>query len=132
VTLGKYLRMLLTSDAGVAALVADRVFTEVLPQAGDVPAVVFTEVAGDDDVALDGPTGLASRRVQVDSWARTRAEATELGLAVKAVLAGHAGAAAGLHVEGAFLLAERWDFDAETTLYRTSQDFEIWTAGERS
>ena len=52
-TAGKYLRMLLTADGGVAALAADRVFTEVLPQAPVVPAVVFTEVAGDEDVALD-------------------------------------------------------------------------------
>jgi hypothetical protein len=130
VTLGRYLRMLLANDAGVAALAADRVYTEVLPQAPAVPAVVFTEVAGEDDVALDGPTGASSRRVQVDAWAKTRAEATALGLAVKSALAGHAGAAAGLDVQGVFLLAERWDLDAESALYRTSQDFEIWTAGD--
>lgn len=131
-TLGQYLRALLTADAGVAARAAERVYTEVLPQAPVVPAVVFTEVAGDDDVALDGPTGASSRRVQVDSWANTRVEATSLGLAVKAALANHVGAAAGLSVEGAFLLSERWDFDAETSLYRTSQDYEIWTSGAES
>lgn len=129
-TLGKYLRLVLTSDAGISALAAERVYTEVLPQGPTVPAVVFTEVAGDDDLALDGPTGASSRRVQVDSWARTRAEATALGLAVKSALAGHVGAAAGLEVQGVFLLTERWDFDAETALYRTGQDFEIWTAGD--
>ena len=131
-TLGRYLRMLLTNDAGVAALAADRVYTEVLPQGPVVPAVVFTEVAGDDDVALDGPTGASSRRVQMDSWARTRAEATALGLVAKAALAGHTGAAAGFSVEGVFLVAERWDFDSETALYRTSQDFEVWTSGVES
>ena len=129
-TLGKYLRLLLTSDAGVSALTAERIYTEVLPQGPTVPAVVFTEVVGDEDLALDGPTGTSSRRVQVDSWAKSRAEATALGLAVKAALAGHAGAAAGLDVQAAFLLSERWDFDAEPALYRTSQDFEIWTAGD--
>ena len=46
-TLGQYLRLLLTGDAGVVALAGDRVHTEVLPQAPAVPAVVFTEVAGD-------------------------------------------------------------------------------------
>jgi hypothetical protein len=132
VTLGKYLRLVLTSDAGVAALAADRVYTEVLPQGPVVPAVVFTEVAGDEDVALDGPTGARSRRVQIDAWAKTRAEATSLGLAAKAALSGHAGAAAGLDLQGVFLLAERWDFDAETSLYRTSQDYEVWTSGVES
>ncbi|MCG3133806.1 MAG: hypothetical protein HMLKMBBP_01071 [Planctomycetes bacterium] len=127
-TLGKYLRRLLVEAPGVAALAADRVYTEVLPQAAAVPAVVFTEVSGEDDVALDGPTGASARRVQVDSWGRTRADATALGLAVRAALAGHVGAAAGLVVQGCFLVAERWDFDAETSLYRTSQDFDVWLA----
>jgi hypothetical protein len=129
VTLGKYLRMLLTSDADVAALAADRVYTEVLPQSPVVPAVVFTEVAGGDDVALDGTTGASSRRVQVDAWAATREETTLLALAAKTALAGHVGAAAGLSVEGVFFLTERWDYDAETRLYRTSADFEIWMTG---
>jgi len=129
VTLGQYLRMILTSDAGAAALAGDRVYTEVLPQAPVVPAVVFTVVAGGDDVALDGPTGASSRRVQVDAWAKTRAEATSLALAVKTALAGRAGGAAGFDIQGAFLLSERWDFDSETLLFRTSQDWEIWTVG---
>ena len=129
-TLGRYLRMVLAGDAGVAAVAADRVYTEVLPQAAAVPAVVFTEVSGEDDVALDGPTGASARRVQVDSWGKSRADATALGLVVRGALSGHAGAAAGLDVQGCFLVAERWDFDAETGLYRTSQDFDVWLAGD--
>ena len=70
--------------------------------------------------------------MQVDAWAATRAAATSLGLAVRGVLAGHAGAAAGLDIEGVFLLSERWDFDSETELYRTSQDYEVWTSGEEA
>ena len=131
-TLGQYLRRHLAEDLGVAALAAGRVFTEVLPQGGAVPAVVFNQVAGDDDVALDGPTGVGSFRVQVDAWAKTRADATALGLAVRAALAGHSGAAAGLEVQAVFLLTERWDFDSETSLYRTSQDYEVWTGGVAS
>jgi hypothetical protein len=130
VTLGRYLRLVLTGDAGVAALAGDRVYTEVLPQACDLPAVVFTEVGGDEDVALDGPTGISARRLQVDAWARTRAEATALGLAVRRVLSGHVGAAEGLDVQTIALAAQRWDFDAETSLYRTSQDYDAWTSGE--
>lgn len=130
--LGKYLRMVLAADAGVAALAGGRVYSEVLPQAGAVPAVAFTEVAADEDIALDGPTGARAARVQIDAWARTRADATALGRAVKLALSGHVGAAAGFEVLLALFVTERWDFDAETSLYRTSQDFEIWTAGEET
>ena len=26
-------------------------------------------------------------------------------------------------------MTERWDFEAETKLFRTSQDYEVWTGG---
>ena len=51
---------------------------------------------------------------------------------VMSVDRGSPGAAAGLTVEGVFFLTERWDYDAETRLYRTSQDYEIWTTGDES
>ena len=128
-TLGKYLRLLLTSDAGVSALAGARVYSEVLPQSPALPAVVFNEVAGGDDYTLDGPSGVGSRRVQIDSWAKKRSEATALARAVAAALSGHTGAAGGLEVEGVFLLNERWGFDPATELYRTGQDYEVWICG---
>ena len=128
-TLGTFIRQLLVGDAGVAALAGGRVYSEVLPQHGTVPAVVFSVVAGDSDADLEGPTGVGSRRVQVDSWAGTRAEATALSLAVRALLDGYSGGAAGLDVQAVFHLTERWDFEAETKLFRTSQDYEVWTGG---
>jgi hypothetical protein len=115
VTLGNLLRQLLVGDAGIAALANSRVYSEVLPQNGTVPAVVFNVVAGDSDADLEGPTGVGSRRVQIDSWA--------------ALLDGYSGGAAGLDVQAVFYLTERWDFEAETKLFRTSQDYEVWTGG---
>jgi len=130
--LGVYLRQVLVADPDVAALVADRVFSEVLPQLPTVPAVVFNVVAGGDDYALEGPTGARVRRVQVDSWGATRAAATSLGRAVSALLSGHAGAAGGLEVQGCFLLSELWDFESETKLWRTIHDFEVHLLGAES
>ncbi|MCK6482426.1 MAG: DUF3168 domain-containing protein [Planctomycetes bacterium] len=89
---------------------------------------MFTEVSAEEDYALDGPTGVRTLRFQVDSWAAKREEATALGLAVRAALSGHSSAAAGLAVQGVFLLAERWEFEAETGLYRTIQDYESWSS----
>ena len=104
-------------------------YSEVLPQNGAVPALVFNEVAGDNDVDLDGPTGVGSRRVQVDAWAETRAEATAVALAARAALDGHSGGAEGLDVQSIFHMTQRWGFDAQTKLFRTSQDYEVWTGG---
>lgn len=135
-TLGQYVGMLLAADAGVVARAGERVYTEVLPQAPTFPAVVFTEVYGDEDNDLVGPTGVRTRRLQVDSWADTRAEATALALAVRAALDGHDGGACGLVVQDASLLSERWEFDPGVNIadgaYRTSQDYEITTSGVES
>lgn len=125
-TLGQYLRLVLTNDAGVSALVDERVYSETMPQSPDVPLVVFGQSSRQDDYTLSGPSGVQSRVVQVDSWASTRAKATELGAAVAAVLSDHGGAAGGLEVQGMFLLAERWDYEPEVDLYSTVQDYEVW------
>ena len=129
-TLGIYLRMVLTQDPSVAALAGDRVYSDVLPQAPKTPAVVITEVSADEDVSLDGPTGVQRTSLAVDSWAEKRADATALGLAVKKTLSGHSGAAGGFEVQSCFFVTERWAFEPETGLYRTSQDYEVWSSGD--
>ena len=125
-TLGQYIRLVLTADAGVFALVGARVYSETMPQSPDLPLVVYGQSARLDDQALDGPTGVQRLVVQVDSWAKTRAEATALGAAVVAALSGHSGAADGLSVQGVFLGSERWDYEPEVDLYRTAHDYEVW------
>lgn len=125
-TLGEYLRLVLAGDAGVAGAAATRIYTEVLPQgtlAG--PSVVFTVFGGDDDLALEGRTGPWLRNVQIDSWAATRKASSALAALVLAALAPHTGGAQGFELEAFILTNERWDFDAETELYRTVQDYEV-------
>ena len=131
-TLGKYLLKVLTQDAGVAARVKARVYSEVLPDEGEMPAVVFDLVSEDEDEALDGPTGVRRASVTVDCWAEKRVDATALGKVVKDLLSGHAGAAAGLEVQSFFFVTQAWDFDAETKLFRSSQDYEVWYSGDEA
>ena len=83
ITLGQYLRRVLLQDPGVAGLTSGRIYSEILPQAPETPAVVFDVVSADEDVALDGPTGVRRVSLVVDSWARKRADATALGHAVE-------------------------------------------------
>lgn len=128
-TLGEYLRLVLTQAPGVSALVRDRVFSEILPQRPTMPAVTFTLVSGDRDIAIDGWHGASAQRVQVDAWASSRAGAAELGAAVLGILAGHSGAAGGFEVMGVMLVLERWDYEPETKLWRVMQDFEVHVAG---
>ena len=128
-TLGAYIRLVLTQDAAVAALAGDRVWSDLLPQKPALPAAVLSLVSGDRDVTLEGWHGVAAQRVQIDAWATTRAQAVALGQAILAVMAGHAGAAGGLEVQGSVLVLERWDYEPDTKLFRVTQDFEVHVAG---
>ena len=133
-TLGEYLTMLLEGDAGVSAIAGDRIYSEVLKQRGATPAVVFTVIAGDDDHAMDGPTGVRWLVVQVDAWADSRPLASALGRALRALLSGHTGGAAGFEVQGMFCTGDVWLFEpdagtADRGLYRESQTYDVATSG---
>lgn len=62
----------LQADPAIAGLVSDRVFPDVIPQAGNIPAIVYTVVDGKPGNSLDGFTsGRVRYMVQVDCWARS-------------------------------------------------------------
>lgn len=131
-TIGEYIRLVLTKHAAVSALVVDRVYADVLPQKPKMPALVYSFVGGEDDYALDGPTGATVRRVQLDAWAETRAGADALHRAAMGALSGHTGGAEGLVVDGIFRLSTASDYEPETKLYRQIDDYEVHASGTES
>ncbi len=128
--LAQYLVVTLGQAAPLRALVDTRVWSQVLPQNPKLPAVVLTIVSGDSDDALDGPSGVRRRRVQIDCWGESRKSADDVGRAVQATLNDHAGGAQGFEIQGVFLLTETWDFDPETKRFSVSYDFEFVTSGD--
>ncbi|MGF7161285.1 hypothetical protein FHS85_002920 [Rhodoligotrophos appendicifer] len=128
---------LLTSSA-LAALVSDRVFPVVRPQAWLRPAIVITKISGLPDYTNDGPSGLASSRYQVDCWADTYAAATDVSRAVKAALSGMdvQGGDGGTpermwRLRGGFVEGERESAESDTggsLLFRVSLDLIIWSS----
>ncbi len=129
-TLGKYIGLVLTRDAAVAALAADRVYSEVAPDAPKTPHIVFALVAEDEDQAMDGATGVKRASITVDCWGPKRVDATALGKVVKNLLSDHSGAAGGLEVQSFFFVNQAWAFDPETKLYQVNQDYEVWYSGD--
>ena len=79
-------RELLAADAGVIALVADRVFHKV-PRKASLPYVKLTRSDIDWHPTLDGTTNrLAQETIDVDSVAVTAAQAIALDKAVRTAL----------------------------------------------
>ena len=120
----------LLADAGLAALVGRRISWSLRPQGEPLPALVLTVVSRERDELLTAPGRLNSYRVQVDAYAGSYAGAKALARAALAAFDALAG-----HFQGAFLLTERDLSDlaagpqspgVSRTLFRVSQDIEVW------
>lgn len=117
----------ITASGDVTALVATRVFPDVAPQDAALPLMVVTVI---DDVpasTLNGNVGatLSNARVQVDAYAKTRAEAAAVAAAVKGALGDLKTAkAGGLDVWAS--TSGRNLYDDETQSYRVLTEFNVW------
>lgn len=132
------LRAHLLNDAGVAAVVGNRVSWATRPRGKPLPSIILTQISGVPDYTMAMPSGLVASRVQVDCWALTNLDATAVARAVKTALSGlrtTVPAAAigqpGLQIQGAFLenqtdLPEDSASPPDEVLHRISLDFIIW------
>lgn len=122
---------LLLGDAGVTALVGNRVHWLRLPQSvGEKPYINLQRVTGRRDYRMQGASGLVSSRLQIDAWGETYSSAKHSARAVIAALSGYRGIVNGTEIQGGFVDTERDLNDADAgdvnRLYRVSVDIEIW------
>lgn len=115
----------LTSAAPVTALVATRVFPDLMPQETALPALVVTVISDVPESSLDGAQAdsLANARVQVDAYSRTRAQAREVAEAVKNAMDLKTARSGGFDCWPA---SSRNLFDDRTQHYRITMDFNVW------
>ncbi len=121
-------RAILLADAAVLAAVVDRIFPAILPQNERRQSVTYVEVSGQGDHHMQGPSGLATTRVQLNAWADNPDDAYDLGLKVKAALDGYSGTIAGVAIQGVFFDSARDLYDDAAKLYARSIDFMTWFA----
>lgn len=133
------LRAVLVGDAAVNALIAGRCYPVEPAQAAAYPQVTYQVVTGDSDYAMEGASGLASRRVQINCDAASALDVQALGRAVTAALGGFSGAVtiaalsppATVKIQGAFKAMEidLPQGELQTSglrILRKSIDFNIW------
>jgi hypothetical protein len=127
----------LRNDAGLSALIGQRIYPLVLPDPPTSPALVYQLITGTGDVAHDGPLDLSDARYQFDSWSETYTGAKRVSAALQAALLGFRG-----EFGGDLLMpwqpGESWRatipakprsndfFERETGLYRVSDDYRMW------
>lgn len=123
------LRAFLLADAGIAALVATRVFPIKLPQGTKAASIVYTRISGAGIYHMQGDSGLSMPRYQIDAWAPTGDAATTLANLIKDRLSGYRGVMgtgpSAIAVQGVFMADEREDYDDTVQLSRMSRDYFI-------
>jgi hypothetical protein len=105
--LGSAVRGYLTANAGVAALVGNRIYPDVLPQGYTIKtggALTYTIVSTVHDHLINGLAGIARSRIEFASFASTRAGANLIAEAVRVSgLQGYTGAMGGVFIESVML-----------------------------
>jgi len=109
----------ISSDAGLTALVSDRVYPVKAPQEPSYPLVSYSMISGQPQNTLDGTGSLNNSLFQFDVYADTYAEALSVADALEAAMA-----------VASFTnsMQSRIDADFETSVeqYRIILDFSIW------
>ncbi len=125
------LRTFLLADAGVAAIVAARVYSAPAPQDAAMPFVTYQKLTGERVRSLTGPSGLALPSYQIDCWSDDQqlggsySQAKALAQAVRRALDGYIGRWSGLDVRIS-LLDERDSPEDVARALHVTQDYRIW------
>jgi hypothetical protein len=94
--IGTTVRTFLAAKTGVAALVATRIYPDVLPQGyrtSQGGALVYVVIPSSHDHLLNGLAGIARCRIELTAYSATRAGANAIAEAVRTCgLVGHTGA----------------------------------------
>jgi hypothetical protein len=128
----------LTGDAGVAALVGDRVYPVRIPpgtnaQPTPLPAISFQRITASRTYTYDSfadTSAWVRARVQFSCWSHSAQEAIEVGEAVLLALSGYNGDMSGKVIGQSSAELELDDYDAGGKLFRRVVDFFIYYEDE--
>ena len=119
------IRSILIADDTVKALTT-RVYPVALPQSPQYPLILYTKITGMRDHHLQGPSGHAHPRFQVEAWSKTYTEAKTLADAIREALDGYSGTAVGTKIGSCLIESERDDYQNEIEAFRVIMDFFVW------
>lgn len=110
----------LREDAGLSALVGNKVFALVIPQGTKLPCVTFQRLGGMPANTLSGHSGLEEIDLQIDVWARDYDEAKAIAKAVRAAMP-PSGPRFSAH-----LIEDQDLYEDGTNYFRVNMEFKVW------
>lgn len=105
-------RALLLSSTAVTDVVGQRIHWGVKPQGGAFPCVVLNAVTERVEYTYSGAVDLERSRVQIDCYATSHKQATDLSRVIKNLISGYSGTVGNTAIEGIFLIDRSVDFEA--------------------
>jgi hypothetical protein len=124
-TIEKAIRSVLVADSAVKAITT-RCYPATLPQDPTYPLILFSKVTGNRDHHLQGPSGLAHPRFQVEAWALTYDAAKALANAIRVALDGYAGTQGTVVIRSIIMDSERDFYEDAVSCHRVVMDFFTW------
>ena len=124
-TIEEAIRDILVTDNGVKAITT-RVYPGYVPQDPTYPLIVYMKVTGERDHHVQGPSGFAHPRFQVEAWAETYAAAKALANAIRAKLDGYTGTTGTVKIRSTLIESEQDIYESALPCHRISMDFIVW------
>ena len=110
----------LREDAGLSALLGNKVFALVIPQGTKLPCITFQRIGGMPANTLSGHSGLEEIDLQIDVWARDYDEAKAIAKAVRAAMP-PSGPRFSAH-----LIEDQDLYEDGTNYFRVNMEFKVW------
>ena len=110
----------LREDAGLSALVGNKVFALVIPQGTKLPCITFQRIGGMPANTLSGHSGLEEIDLQIDVWARDYDEAKAIAKAGRAAMP-PSGPRFSAH-----LIEDQDLYEDGTNYFRVNMEFKVW------
>ena len=125
-TLEEGLYSRLTGYAGLSALIGTRLYPEVLPEGVTLPAVTYQIVSlADTADAAGGDNLMDTNRVQLTSYAATKAAAANVDRQIRAAINGYRGSMGTVVIEGCWRVNQIANYDPLPQLRQVISDYEI-------
>lgn len=117
----------LSADQDVAALIAaggiTRIFHQLPPQDPEFPYVTYQIISGAPDYTLNGQTTLFRSRVEINIWAKTTKNASQVNVAIRKSLTALKGTINDTLIYGVFLERESDFYEFALKIHRISTDY---------
>ena len=124
------IRQRLIDSNFVEQFVATRIYEDVAEQATKYPCIVISVVSYSTVMEMQGPTGFANERIQIDVFAETAMDRVKTRDGVRRALNGFRGTVKGIRIDSMVMVNDVSRFIEQADVFIRTVDFSVWYCEE--